>query len=194
MIEHSDFRFYHIPKTGGSTIGRFLERHLLGCTRRYPTHAPPIDVPVDRLSFTIIRKPDDWICSLFRNRIRDEFGKADPHKREQPEDAWARKEFNGFVRALLESPRGRAWCSQVYSWYLIEPRLIVLPTEKLDSVFPLFSRENNISINQDQWSGFARENTSTGEKPKWDKEVHQQWLERNWWAMKQWEQARNRYS
>lgn len=198
MIEHADFRSYHIPRTGGTTVEKFLLRYTPGCQRREPNrqlnHAPPIDVPVDRFSFAIIRRPDDWIRSLFCNAKRWDFGKTDPHKREQPESAWARKDFNEFVKAVMMGVRSRSWCSQNYSWYLIEPKLVLLPTEKLDAVFPDFCRENNIKINHEAWPEYNRCNVSEGKVPVWDKRLREEWLKHNWWALEQWEKVNAIYS
>ncbi len=66
MIVLENSVFYDIPKTGGSWISEGLTRYLNGHFVPGTSHFPPGSEHKDKLKFTFVRHPVDWLQIVLR--------------------------------------------------------------------------------------------------------------------------------
>lgn len=198
MILLSASRFLHLPKCGGCWV---MDALLAACPNAksiYGAYANGLHVQAhlcfpsaphpDKVTFVSIRRPDDWLRSVWVDRVKERWQYNWPANRFQSDN------FHDFVQGILDSPTP-GFVDAFFYTFCGDSAVEVLPLEFLRSSLIWWLHELGEVFDKQVIQNMPQKNVSNyhGIDARWDEDQRREILVANQWSMVRWSAAHEKY-
>jgi hypothetical protein len=197
MIVLEKSRFLHVPKCGGCWT---MDALLAACPNAFGVYGEyaggahvqahfsfPSSPHSRQVTFCSIRRPDDWLRSLWLNRVRDNW------QYNWPANRFRSDTFFEFVQSILDSPTP-AFISETYYIYCGDLTVEVLPMEHLQPSLIYLLRKLGEDFDEEAIKRTPEKNVAKSNSELiWNEEQRQKILATNQWAFARWRNAYQKY-